>query len=475
MEQETNLQFIYTNSKISKLILEIKKAISGTKWESHVWIVGGVVRDNLLGRDSRNLDLCVDIEDGAIDFAQWLSTEYNCNNSKMLSINTVYHTAQLQLGTIHELSDIIIMITDSRRTISVTNGVTCGTIDEDALTRDFTINALYANVSTNKIIDPTHKGINDLKNKIIRAATTPDKTIEINATRLLRCVRFATILGFQIHKDTWFALIKNAQKIKKDHISYVRNELDKILMSDKPSVGVKYLLKSGLLSQLIPVLSNTYGLKQEKEHENVDVFTHTLNVLDLSVNNLYVRYAALLHDIGKINTSSHGSSGVGLFEAHEKIGSVIAKGILSNLNFSEKELALMVNAIKYHNIFKSSNGKCPSNKAIRQFVSLVGKDNVTVVLGVIDANNKDRKTKYPNQVGLIINAITRIQEKEQKAKSNKMEIPVHGDDIMEYFKIGPCETVGILLKEAMKIVKNHPHITKSECLEKLKTSVKLSV
>lgn len=467
------MKFEYRQSAAYEVLKEIKKTIKGSAWENHVFLVGGAVRDHLLGHEIKDIDLCVNVSDGGLAFAKWICEEFDCfvPHSNPVVFPT-FGTAKFNLRTLHELSKIEIECvqtrteqynSDSRKPETV-----FGTIQEDAKRRDLTINALYVNLSNDEIIDPTGHGFEDIRKEIIRTPSDPNKVFNDDPLRMLRVIRFATRLGWGIDKDTWIGMVSNINRISIVSQERITDELGKILMCDKPSIGIRRLQNSGLLKIVLPQIYNLIGVKQDIQHFG-DVFEHTLAVVDKVTKIVNHRWAALFHDVAKPYTRSLKNGKIHFFN-HENMGFTITDSVLKRMKFSNEDTRQISLAVKEHMRFKSSKNACPSNKALRKFMSDIDSKDLAIVLDVMNADNNSHADGWclPDQVKLIIDKLNDMYVKEQEPKC---VLPINGKDIMEHFKIKGGPKVGELLDAAKELMYDNPHISKEECLEALKDFV----
>lgn len=381
----------YDNSAASSLVAEIKKAIVGTKWDGQVFLTGGMIRDLLLGVAPNNIDLCIPISKGAIEFATWLVNHFNCNDNTHLWVWDSYGMARVLLPS---CDTITINIIESRKIASHQDGCEFGTIDEDALTRDFTINAMYANITTNEILDPTNKGLEDLSSGVLRTVKDGNVVFANDSQRIMRAFSFASKYNLKIEKLTWFALIKNAWRIKDISSIYMRKHMDIILMSEKPSIGLWYLIRSGAMKYIIPSLPKLY--KAHSYTQDVDdLLKFTFDVVDNTHSYLASRYAALLSQIGTDTCITLGST-----------TAATIKDELANISMSDNDIATIVAIIRQKNFFDNVTNK-PSKKQAKRFVSLIGANNATAALYFIIARKGVKKVR-PATTAAIVNAVSDI-------------------------------------------------------------------
>lgn len=453
------------NPKIIKLIEFLKNKIKGTSYEKHVFLVGGCVRDAILGRDCEDVDVVVDILNGEVGLSNWLTID---DESYMKDANPAifptYGTASFYLLNQEDFKDIEIQCVHTCRLQEKGSKLAFGTVEEDALKRDLTINALYYNISTDEILDPTHMGLNDIKNHILR--TPSDSVLKDDPCRILRIIRFSNLLNWGIEKNTWMSMIRNSYEVLKVPQSRITNELNKILITDSPSKAIiRMLCCNNLLNYVLPGVSYQQHIWQSKFPKET-VLEHTLKVLDAVEPKIENRLAALFHDVGKILTYKKG------YANHASEGATFTQKMMGYLKYPKPVIKDVVTAISLHEVFSMYKDKqIPSKKLLRKFRNYVG-NNYDLTMDLIDANNKTQYYgKKLNQVMLIKEAIRTIEIKEKKNLTT-IKLPVNGNDIKDYFKIKSGPTVG----KALKIIKDayfeNPDITKEQCFELISKNIK---
>lgn len=466
------MKIVYQNNVFCDAIKEIAKIIKNTKWENNVYLVGGAVRDLLMGRPIKDIDLCVSKVDGGIEFAEWICKETDCyKGGSNPVVFTKFGTAKFNIRSIDKISKVDIECVQTRKEQyhdenSRKPETTYGTILEDCLRRDLTINALYVNISTDEVIDPSGKGLDDLHNCILRTPSDPDIVFKDDALRQLRVIRFASRFGWGIEKDTWIGLIKNAYRIETISQERITDEINKILISPRPSYGIRQLYRCGLLKKVLPEVYNLIGCTQGNQHFG-DVFEHTMATLEKTKPIIEYRMAALLHDIAKPECKST-VNGVIHFFSHEYRGATMATEILKRMKYSNLEVKTIVTAVKNHMRFKQSGNHCPSNKSLRKFIADIGNDQIDIVLDVINADNNshDELFNIPDQVDMIKEKIKEMSEIEKV--SDKLELPINGNDIMEKFNLKKGPKIGEFLAIIKDSFLENPNITKEECFEIIK-------
>ena len=294
------------DAKYVRLIERIRTLIKDSLFEGKVYIVGGFVRDAILGNPIKDVDIVVESENGGIAFATWLAYHTGCHvQSKNPCIFPTYGVAKMQIYSDPELSDIELECVQTRKekyNKETRNPDTAyGTIEQDAMRRDLTINALYYNISTDEVCDFTHRGLDDIKNHVIRTTGDANLIFDDDPLRILRVVRFANRLGWPIEKNTWVGMITNSKRVRILSQERVTEELNKMLLSDNPSDAIRRLDRCNVLDKVIPALTISKHVYQHLTPK-ITLYEHTLDVLDKTPKRLETRLAALFHDVGKIKT-----------------------------------------------------------------------------------------------------------------------------------------------------------------------------
>lgn len=460
------------DSRYIKLIEKLRDLIKGSIFENHVYVVGGFVRDAILGTPVHDIDLVIDTLDGGIMFATWVTYHTECNvPNKNPVVFSNYGTAKFQITSDPELKDIEIECVQTRREKynkeSRNPTVAFGTIKEDAMRRDLTINALYYNISTDEVCDITGRGLDDIKNQILRCTGEPDVVFDDDPLRVLRVVRFANRLGWKIEKNTWLGMIINSKKIGKLTQERVTDEINKMLLSDNPSNAIRMLDRCNVLHRVIPSLTMSKHVYQDLRPIRT-LYEHTLEALDKTPKVLETRLAALFHDIGKLKTYEK------QFLYHSQIGADMAEEVLRAMKYSNAIISTVKKAIENHEDFSNYfGGTIPRPAVIRKFVSKFdGNDkDLEVALDLIHANNITQM--YGKKVKLVPGIKEKINELDKKNESGKrIVIPINGEDIMNHFGLKPGVLIGSLMQVVKKETINNPHLTKEEAFELLKKKIK---
>ena len=466
---------------VKKLIVEgvaektaelfLKTIIKKTKWENKVFIAGGYVRDELMGKDPKDIDIVINAPNGGIEFAEWFTKKIgNYKESSNPVIYPTYGTAKFTLKGVTfkgvDLShiDIEAVMPRSEKYTSTSRKpeVELSDMEGDAKRRDLTINSLFKNVSTGKILDLTGTGKKDLNSKILRTPIDADSTFSDDPLRMLRVVRFYAKTGFNVPFSLLKSIKKNAFRLEIISAERIQDELNKMLVTSKPSEALKMLKITGLLPFISQDLQNAVGMKQNSHHTK-DVFGHTLDVVSKTEPKLINRLMALFHDIGKTVTKSVTPTGVH-FYGHEDAGVDIARNVMKKLKYPTATIDAVCLGVKHHMKLKHGGDDSiqMSDKTLRKFTMEVG-DKLETILDVIHADNiaHASESSMPNQ---ITNIKKRLETLNSSIESSKIELPLNGHDLIR-MGIKPGPQIKHLLELVLDAWYENPDITKQEAID----------
>ena len=430
----------------------IFEVISQASQELNVdsYVIGGFVRDLLLNRDFKK-DIDIVVVGSGIELA--LKVSKLLPNKPKVQVFKTYGTAMLRfedteiefVGARKESYNL-----DSRNPV-----VENGTLEDDQNRRDFTINALALSLNAanfGELTDPFN-GLSDLENKIIKTPLEPDITFSDDPLRMLRGIRFANQLGFEIEESSLHSITKNADRIKIISGERIVDELNKILSTDKPSVGFLLLFKTGLLDIILPELTALNQVEEIEGHTHKNNFYHTLEVVDNicpHTDDVWLRWSALLHDIGKAPTKRFNKKQGWTFHGHEFLGGKMAKKIFERLHMPLNQKMKFVQKM----VMMSSrpivlSQDTVTDSAVRRLVFDAGEDVenlMTLCEADITTKNPNKFKKYHSNFEIVRKKIVEVEERDQV---RNFQPPISGEEIMEKFNLKPSKEIG-MLKEAIK-------------------------
>lgn len=439
---------------MKQLIEKIKQTIKGTEFEGKAFIAGGFVRDQVMGNQSKDIDIAVELPEGGIRLAQFLSEQLKGTN---VVIFERFGTAQAVIDG--EAIEFVHTRKEFYTPGSRKPETSFGTIEDDVFRRDFTINSLLMNISTGEVIDYTGKGLFDIEDGLIRTTSEPEGIFAEDPLRMLRACRFAAKLNFQIEFDTFEIMKKESHTIQTISKERIQDELMKILASKNPVKGLNLMIESGLMAFVLPEVLHTVGMSQNHFHSK-DVWGHICDVIEASQPTAMHRLAALLHDIGKVNCRTITETGVH-FYGHENESVIVAEKFMTEHKFSNDQIDLVVSAVREHMMF---NKGC-STKSLRKKRMELGDEKWMFTLDLCEA---DRMTHVDPDFSQITEART-LTAAEPRIVHDKL--PVDGKDVMELFDLKPGREVGEKLALVREWVLEDPTLIKEQLIEKLKASV----
>lgn len=423
-----------------------------------IYLVGGVIRDILLRREYNKSE---------ID----LATDARPDDVKRI-FGYIIPTG-IKHGTVTVIRDSVSFeITTFRLDGKYSNGrhpdriEYATTIEEDLKRRDFTINAFAFDLEKNVLLD-LFDGLRDLKRRIIRTIGNPDERFREDGLRLMRAIRFATVLGFTIEEITFRSISKNIDMLQKVAMERIRDEFTKIMQSDKPSKGIELLRRTEILRIIMPELLTGFGIKQNKFHK-YDIYYHNLYTTDATPkDNLAVRLAALLHDISKPYTKripEDRNPDEATFYNHEVIGAIVAKKILKRLKFSNEIVDKVTSLVRHHMFYYTDEW---TDSAVRRFIRKVGLELIPELFILREADRVGGGIRKGNSYHLqrLQEHIEKILE-EENAFSLK-DLKVNGYDVMKIKNIPPSPAVGKILNYLLEVVLENPEKNTRDELIKL--------
>ena len=460
-----------------ELFIFKKISEAGEQLNMPVYVIGGFVRDKILNRPDKDLDI-VCIGDG-IELAK--KTAQKFTPKPEVNIFKTFGTAQIKIFP-KQVSNKAVPYFSERDSEEVANKpcpspsergwgevfeiefvgarkesynynsrkpeVESGTLDEDRMRRDFTINTLAISLNKNdfgKLIDPLN-GITDIDNKILRTPLPPDQTFSDDPLRMMRAIRFATQLNFSIFPETYEAIKRNAHRIKIVSAERITDELNKIILTEKPSVGFDLLYKSGLLQLIFPQMVALAGAEYIDGKGHKDNFYHTLQVLDNiapNTDDLWLRWAAVLHDIAKPVTKKFEEGHGWTFHGHEVVGGRMVSKIFAQLKLPQNEKMKFVKKIvELHLRPISLTKENITDSAIRRLIFDAGDDIealMTLCKADITSKNKQKVQLFLSNFDMVEK---RLKEVEESDHLRNWQPPITGEIIMNEFGLPPSRIVG---------------------------------
>lgn len=431
------------------------------------YVVGGFTRDLILNRPSKDIDfVCVG---SGIHLAQQVAT--SLGSGARVTVYKNFGTAQIHLDDLD--LEFVGARKESYRSESRKPIVEDGTLEDDQRRRDFTMNAMAICLNHDRfgeLIDP-FDGREDMRRKTIRTPLDPVVTFSDDPLRMMRAVRFASQLGYDIEPDTYQAIVTQAERLKIVSQERITDELNKIILSSLPSYGFKLLFHSGLLNQFFPELVALHGVEYVGNRAHKDNFFHTLQVLDnvsKVSDDLWLRWAAILHDIAKPATKRYDKNHGWTFHGHEEKGARMTPGIFKRLKLPLNEkMEFVQNLVRLH-LRPIPLAKEVTDSAIRRLLFDAG-DDIDALMKLcradITSKNLEKVSKFLKNFDLVEQ---KIAEVEQKDHIRNFQPPVTGDEIMEMFRIPPGRIIGDI-KEQIKeaILEGEIKNNKEEALELL--------
>jgi len=426
-----------------------------------LYLVGGAVRDGIL-----------DIPTEDFDF----TTDATADESLMLFKNNGYQTTEIgkAFGTIEALYEnfslhVTTFREDSYKDTSRKPEISgSNNLENDLKRRDFTINAIAYDLLENKLIDP-YSGLKDLSQGVITTPDSADISFSDDPLRMLRACRFVSSHGFSPDADTFEAIKKNIDRIEIVSNERIRDELNKLLIGDNPSLGIRAFVESGLSLKIMPELDKL-KIEVDPKHHHKDVYEHTLIVVERVSPNIVSRLAALLHDIGKPNTKGIDNGKVH-FRHHEVVGARISEQILKRLKYSKKEIQdiclLVENHLRPHT-FKMGW----TDSAVRRYIV----DSGEMIDKLNDLVRADITTKNKNKFDEINTYLdemeARIAEVKEKEELSNLRPPITGDEVMEIFDLQPGPAVGKIMEALYEQRLNEGEVSKEEAIKLAKETFK---
>lgn len=446
----------------------LKSLVRNGEYNNRVFLAGGAVRDMEMGLEPKDLDVVVTgpLTSG-MDFAVWATKKMgNYKEGSNPVVFPVFGTAKFVLVGEFEGENVSGVEIESvaTRKEKYSDGsrkpeVSQGELMDDVLRRDFTVNSLLLNLTTDEVLDLTGLGRLDIRDGLIRTTSEPDVIFSEDPLRMLRAIRFAAKYKWTLAFGIRDSIVKNGKKLITISCERIRDEFNKMLLTNSPEIAINELMTLGLLPHVVPELRDCLWVKQNSFHDE-DVFDHLVTVTKNTQPVLIQRLTAIFHDIGKPATKTEDETGIH-FYSHEEKSAELAETIMRRLKYSNEEISSVVLGVRNHMRLKSSGeyGEKMTDKALRKFCLTMGA-GLEDLLDVIHSDNlaHSEGNKLPNQIPAI-----RERIKNLKMPVTKPILPVTGEDLIELgLKPGPIFTT--LLKLVEEAWLENPLLTKEEAL-----------
>ena len=432
------------NFKLFKIISKVAQENNQT-----VYIVGGYVRDLLMQRKAPT-DIDFVTEQSGIELAKAVGKELG---DLKVSVFKTYGTAMIKYQDLD--LEFVGARKESYSEDSRKPAVETGTLEDDQKRRDFTVNALAISLNAEnfgELIDPFN-GREDMQNKILRTPLEPAQTYSDDPLRMMRAIRFASVLHFEIEKNSLEAIKQEAERIKIVSMERIMVEFNKIMLSEKPSVGLKLMEETTLLEKIIPELTALRGIEEVEGQTHKDNFWHTLEVVDnisKNTDNLWLRWAALLHDIGKAPTKKFVEKIGWTFHGHEFLSSKMVKNLIKRLKLPlGPDMKYVQKMVKLSSRPIALIDDGTSDSALRRLLFDAGEDLedlFTLCKADITTKNASKQEKFKKNFEYVAKKIKEVEEKDHV---RNFQPPISGEEIMEMFSLKPGREIGIL-KEKVK-------------------------
>ncbi len=372
----------------------LRSVIASTRWEGHVYAVGGCCRDEIMGEPIKDIDLAVDLPGGGIEFAEWLHSSGLTENEPV-----TYPRFGTAMTILNRFPGVEIEIVQTRREKYTDRNSRCpetafGSIEEDCMRRDLTVNSIFHNITTGKSVDITGRGIDDISNRILRTPADPDMTFDDDPVRILRCIRFAARFGWRIDEATYQGMCRNVERLRIVSPRRLRLELERMLLSPRPALALQLLRDTGAMPYVMPMLVPLYSIPTR--YPGHTVWDHTLKAVTLVPDDIKLRWAALLMDTGKAPQKCGDD---GARHPHDQESRRIVWKLLPRLKYDEDFMEDVAFLVRHHTFFKGAgpDGDKITDAKLRkiQYQSITP-ERFNNLLELVNADN----LAYPDSAGL---------------------------------------------------------------------------
>jgi len=433
-------------------VREIISALNGEGRRAYV--VGGSVRDVLMGREVTDWDIATEASPAEVVriFPRVVPTGLRYGTVTVLMPSGSYEVTTLRSEEGYS---------DGRHPDRVAY---TSDILEDLARRDFTMNSMAFDPGSEKLIDP-FSGMEDIRRRVVRAVGDPLRRFGEDALRVIRAVRFAAVFEFEIEKDTFDAMRRSAESVRRLSAERIRDELCKLMEASRPSTAFEHMRRSGILEMVLPELSAAVGVSQDNEHLH-DVYTHSILSCDYAArDNLALRLAALFHDLGKPARKAQ-AEGRTVFYGHAEVSEQMARSAMRRLRFSKATMETVCVLVANHMFNYNSRWK---DSALKRLMRRVGRDNIDLLIELRRADAKAMKDLGPPAGPLeeMKSRIAKLLERDEALSVSDLE--VSGRDVMETLGIGPGPKVGEVLEKLLQSVYEHPELNqRGKLIEEMK-------
>ena len=409
------------------------------------FVVGGYVRDLLLGKSVKDIDVVV--TGNGVEFGQAVASELGRSN---LVVYENFGTAMLQLEDVK--LEFVGARKESYRKDSRKPIVEVGTLEDDLSRRDFTINAIAASINADDsgILEDPFKGQTDLKKGIIRTPLDPEATFADDPLRIMRAMRFAAQLGFSVQQNVLDAASKMRDRLTIVSQERISDEFLKLMASPNPSVGLQFMHETEVMEVVFPEVAQLAGVEQRQDYHHKDVLRHTFKVVEnisRETDNVWLRLAALLHDIAKPRTKAFKPGTGWTFHGHEELGARMVKPIFRRMKFPLENVKYVEKIVLLHLRPMALVDEGVTDSAIRRLLFDAGED-VDDLMTLCRADITSKNPKLVEEVrGNYDHVVQRMAEVEERDRIRSWQPPLRGDEIMSVCGLTPSRAVGILKKE----------------------------
>lgn len=464
------IQQLTENAQADQALDLIRDATVGTPYEGRLWMAGGYVRDELLGRDSKDVDFVVDGgPQSGLEAATFIARKLGVyREGSNPVVFPQYYTAKLTVQTGAGPMDIEFVAPRKEKYEpgSRKPEVASGSLEDDVMRRDFTVNSLLKNLHTGKVLDLSGRGIRDLRAGVLNTTGDADWIFGEDPLRILRAVRFAIKYDFRLPLAVIKSIKKNAHRLHDISTERINDEVSKILVLKKPSRAFELFRVTGILKEIMPELQDLVNLKQNAYHSK-DAFKHTLDVLDASSPDLVRRLGALFHDIGKAATRTE-KNGKIQFIGHAPVGADIARVVLRRLKYPNDVIDRVADIVKYHMDLKGAGADASQlrDSTLRKFIFRVS-HNLEDLLDVMHADNisHSEAASMPEQIDRIRQKISQMDVEDILHTRSILD----GNEIRELGATGPL--IGLIKDRILEKVLENPSFTRDNAVQLAKNMI----